>query len=346
MASFPRFTRPLLVLATAAACAAVPLTTHAATASCTVDDNLVNSCRPWLGARANDYPDVSSDMKAQLQYHEERIGRRVDIVHTFAPVGKLPLSSSSDKYFALRADTYLYQNWKPVSRWKDAGGGNAKANAFIDKAADAVKSLGAKKIFLTLHHEPENDVTSAGSCDTKSGASGGTAAEYRQMWKNVRARFDAKGVGNVVWVMDYMNYKRWDCLVPQLYPGDAYVDWIMFNGYGSGSKANFVTDVDRFYKLLTSLSTADRNLVSKPWGIVEWGVHDAPQSTAIAYYGQAAAALAANRFPRLKAYMIFDSPGTHDQGGLRIRYDDAGRSDTAEQNAYRKFANSEAFAQG
>lgn len=334
----PRLSRSLLVAAVAAAGLAVPITTYADTNDCTVDAILVNSCRPWLGARANDYPDVAADLRAQTLYHEERIGRRLDVVHTYAPVGKLPLYSSSDRYFAQRADTYLFQNWKPAARWKDAGGANASINAHIDKAADVIKALGDKKIFLTVHHEPENDVTSGGSCATKSSAAAGTADEYRRMWRNVRARFDAKGVHNVVWVMDYMAYKAWDCLVPHLYPGDAYVDWIMFNGYGSASKADFVTNVDRFYRLLTGLSTAERNLTAKPWGIVEWGVHDASQAQATAYYRQAAQALAANRFPRLKAYLIFDSPGAHDQPGLRIRYDDRGNSDPAEQTAYRAFA--------
>lgn len=317
--------------------------TLTATESCTVDVRLVNSCRPWLGARAMGYPDVPSDQTSQARYHEERIGRQVDIVHTYAPVGKLPLASRSDRHFALREDTYLYQNWKPARRWRDAAGGNASINAHIDKAADAVKRLGDKKIFLTLHHEPENDVTRAGSCYTKPSASFGTAAEYRQMWHNVRARFDAKGVTNVVWVMNYMNYFRWDCVVPLLYPGDAYVDWIMFNAYGSHVRPDFATNVDRFSQLLTRLSTGGRDLLAKPWGIVEWGVYNATQEQAISYYRQATSALEADRFPNLHAYMIFDSPGAHDQGGLRIAYDDRGRFDPVEQDAYRQFANHPIF---
>lgn len=318
-------------------------TANAATESCTVDSRLVNSCRPWLGARAHGYPDAPPDERSQALHHEERIGRQVDIVHTYSPVGKLPLAWESDRYFALREDTYLYQNWKPARRWRDAGGGDPAINAHIDRAADAVRSLGDKRIFLTLHHEPENDVTEAGSCDTKSTASAGTAAEYRQMWRNVRERFDARGVGNVVWVMNYMNYFRWDCVVPLLYPGDDYVDWIMFNGYGSDWRPDFVANVDRFYQLLSGLSTRERDLLGKPWGIVEWGIHDASQQQAISYYQQATAALEAYRFPNLHAYMIFDSPGTHDQGGLRIAYDDQGRWDPSEQEAYRQFANHPAF---
>lgn len=313
------------------------------TESCIVDTRLVNSCRPWLGARAMGYPDAPPDQTSQALHHEERIGRQVDVVHTYAPVGKLPVARESDRYFALREDTYLYQNWKPARRWRDAAGGHPVVDAHIDEAADAIRSLGDKKIFLTLHHEPENDVTEAGSCHTKSSASAGTAAEYRQMWRHVRARFDAKGVTNVVWVMNYMNYFRWDCVVPLLYPGDDYVDWIMFNAYGSWIRPDFVANVDRFSQLLTRISTDGRDLLGKPWGIVEWGVHDATQEQAISYYRQAMAALEAGRFPNLHAYLIFDSPGAHDQGGLRVAYGDDGRFDPAEQDAYQRFANHPAF---
>lgn len=233
----------------------------------------------------------------------------------------------------------MFVNWKPATRWKDAGGGNATVDKTIDRAAANIASLAPRKIFLTLHHEPENDVSSASGCATKAGASAGTPAQYRQMWRHVRERFDRKGIANVVWVMDYMNYKPWDCLVPQVYPGDRYVDWVMFNAYGTGRTPNYAANVDRFYQLLTRLSTVDRNLLAKPWGIVEWGMHDSTRAQARAYYDQAAAALDANRFPKLKAYLIFDSPGTHNQGGLRVGYDDSGAKDATEQDRYRRFAN-------
>ncbi|HCT78623.1 MAG TPA: hypothetical protein DGG94_20105 [Micromonosporaceae bacterium] len=316
----------------------LPSAEAASSAPCVVSEILVNPCRHWLGARANDYPESAENFRAQTEYHEQRIGRKVDIAHTYSPVGSVPLSSKYDQYMAKRDGTYLFANWKPAEKWRDAGGRSSSVEARIDKAAANIKAIAPKKIFLTLHHEPENDVTTSSGCKTKPGTSG-TPSEYRDMWKHVRERFDAKGVANVVWVMDYMNYYKWDCLVPKLYPGDKYVDWIMFNAYGSGGKANFVDNVTRFQKLLTSLDSPDRKLTSKPWGIVEWGVHDATQAQARSYYQQAAKALSENKLPNLHAYMIFDSPGTHDQGGLRIRYSDAGKTDLAEQDSYRSFAN-------
>ena len=51
------------------------------------------------------------------------------------------------------------------------------------------------------------------------------------MWHNVRARFDALGVTNVVWVMNYMGWKDWNCVVKDLWPGNDYVDWVMWDPY-------------------------------------------------------------------------------------------------------------------
>lgn len=310
---------------------------------CEISEILVNSCRPWLGARASDYPGADDSVGKQVTHHEERIDRNLDIVHTFAPVGHLPLRSKDEIALAERADTYLFQNWKPAAKWKDAGGGDAKIDEHIDAAADNIAKIAPKKLFLTIHHEPENDVSSDADCDTKDGAEAGSAEEYRAMWHNVRERFDAKGIDNVVWVMDYMNYKRWDCLVPKMYPGDDHVDWVMFNAYGDGNKDDFAANVDRFYKLLTELSSPEMDLASKPWGIVEWGISDSTQEQARAYYQGAAKSIEKNQFPKLSSYMIFDSPGTHDDGGLRVGYGDNGKADAKEQESYTEFANSPVF---
>ena len=49
------------------------------------------------------------------------------------------------------------------------------------------------------------------------------------MWHNVRHRFDALGVTNVVWVMNYTGYVTGQCLTKDLWPGNDYVDWVMWD---------------------------------------------------------------------------------------------------------------------
>jgi uncharacterized membrane protein YgcG len=290
--------------------------------SCTVTDKLVNPCRPWLGAAANNYPQAASDSKSQLLYHEQRIGRQLDLIHTYHPVGSNQLSTT-DKYFAQRDGTYLFANWKPAAVWADAGGGNATTNAGIDQMANSIKSIAPKKIFLTIHHEPENDVTSgAPGCSTFKG-SAGTPTDYKNMWQNVRNRFDALGVNNVVWAMDYMNYSLWDCMVNDMYPGDNLVDWVVFNAY-AGTSLDFYTNASHFYNILVNNSNSSHNYTSKPWGIVEWGIgKSATSAQRSAYFDQAKAVMDNNSLPNLKLYMVYDSrdQGSNTGDSSRVAYD-------------------------
>src|SRR5450631_1521655 len=101
--------------------------------SCAVSPILVNSCRPWLGATAKNYPQAASDVQSQILYHEQRIGRQLDIVHTYHGVGDNSLSST-DVHFATRPNTILLTNWKPASNWAAI----ASQNAGIDEMAASI----------------------------------------------------------------------------------------------------------------------------------------------------------------------------------------------------------------
>jgi fibronectin type 3 domain-containing protein len=316
-----------------------PTPAHAVDApTCTVSPILVNSCRPWLGATVKNYTEAAGDTLSQVNYHEQRIGRTLDIVHTYHPVGTNTLTSS-DVHFATRPGTMLFANWKPTNNWASI----ASQNAGIDQMAASIKALGPHRIFLTLHHEPERDVSPGGdpNCPalTYKGTFG-TAADYRAMWAYVENRFAADGVTNVVWALDYQNYAPWDCLVPDLYPGDKLVDWVVFNGYDNNAKATFSSVVSRFYNLLGADTDSTHSFTSKPWGIVEWGSRGFTAAQESAYYDSAKAALDTNAFPNLKAYMVFDE---NDQGSatgdnFRVAYDDNGAFDQTKANHYYSFA--------
>src|SRR4051812_46897587 len=172
----------------------------AAPEGCVVTDTLVNPCRPWLGANVGKYPDVATGLRAQTEAHEQRIGRQLDVVHSYHPPGNLPLTAD-ELYFVNRPDTLLFVNWKPAARWAAAAGGNAAVDAQIDLVADRIAAVAPHRIFLTLHHEPENDVSSGSCTKNATGAGAGSPADYRNMWRNVRERFDARGATNVVWAV-------------------------------------------------------------------------------------------------------------------------------------------------
>lgn len=307
---------------------------------CAPTATLVNPCRPWLGVVAGHYPGVGGSVRAQYEAHERRIGKRVDVVHTYKNVGNVTLSAD-ERYFAERG-TIVYINWKPARYWAQAGGANATVNAQIDTLANQIKGLGARKVMLSIHGEPER-VTSVGTsaCPGLHGDHG-SPAEYRAMWANVQDRFAARGTTNVVWVMNYLGYRGWDCLFPELWPGNDRVDWITWDPYLQ-SGMRWDTEIGYFYRALEQRTDAAHAFTSKPWGLAEYASwRGAPQSDAYRMYDDAKAALEAGRYPRIKLYEIYDTINTGSD--MRIGYTGAGVADPAEQARYNAFAHSPVFA--
>jgi hypothetical protein len=266
----------------------------------------------------------------------------MDIFHDYHPAGSLPLNND-EIYFAKRSNTYIYVNWKPASNWADAGGGNATVNADIDKAAANIKAIAPNKIFLTIWHEPENDVSGGTSCAVKPG-SAGTPAQYRAMWQNVENRFNADGVTNVVYVMNYMGYYKWDCLIPEMWPGNNLVDWVTFDVYSSGDSSTVSNTIGRLYNLLETDNSSTTNFESKPWGAAEWGdCNTTDQAHVYQYYQQLKNALDGNAYPRLKMYMVYDDNGNNAGMGCLTEYSKAGIYDPTEQAGYNMFADDPIF---
>jgi hypothetical protein len=267
-----------------------------------------------------------ADLVSQYNDANAGTGTHMTLAHDYRRPGQV--LSPQDITIAHTPGAILQLNWKPVFTWSDGNGSNASVNAQIDAMANSIKSLGSTKIFLTLFHEPENDVSSGGTnCPglTYKG-SAGTPAQYRAMWANVEARFDAAGVTNVVWVMNYMNYAPWDCLINDLWPGNGLIDWVFYESY-SDNNSTFPVQTAHFYNLLTNQTDATHNYLSKPWGIGEFGTNATNLSVRDTYYTGVKNALDSNEFPKLKLLSEYDSPGVG--GDFRVAFTDAGAPDPA-----------------
>jgi hypothetical protein len=314
--------------------AAEPVTEVAT--DCVVSDVLVNSCRPWLGAVVDRYPGISG-WRNQVLAHEQRIGRNVDVVHQYHPPGSKNAALTADERFFVDRGTIVYLNWKPITRWIDAAGGNATINAHIDQMANSIKSVAPRKLMLAIHGEPERFVSpGTSSCPYLKG-SYGSPADYRAMWRNVRNRFDALGVDNVVWVVNYLGFHRWDCLFPELWPGNELVDWVVWDPY-VGPRERWDDLVGYFYRALETKSDQAHAYTSKTWGIAEFGYwYGTNQAEAYRMYDDMRASLNAGRYPRLKLYEPFDT--VNDVADTRISYTANGTYDPVEQQHYNAFAN-------
>jgi hypothetical protein len=319
--------------------------------NCEVTALLENPCRPWLGAWADNYTAAATGIRAQTEYHEQRIGRQLEFIHDYREPNTV--LSDTDKYFINRANTYASITWKPSYTWAEAGGDNATVNAQIDKMADSLKSVAPKKVMFSVFHEPENDVTSASGCSGLSGSSG-TPAEYRAMWQNVRQRFDAKGVDNIVWSWWVMGWEGNECMIDDLYPGNNLVDWILYDPYLGSNNSTFDAKIGYFYDWMKNNSDSTHNYTSKIWGLAEYSSHQTSQAVAAKFWTDAQASLESNKYPKLKLWMSFDSANgkpdnrvaytclTWHSDGSKVVCDNTVQ-DNAEAAAYRALVNSVKF---
>jgi hypothetical protein len=312
----------------------------AAATGCTPTATLVNPCRPWLGAVADNYPGFAT-WKDQILGHETRIGKQVDVVHDYHPAGAVTLTSD-ERYFINRGTT-LYLNWKPANVWKDATGTKSTVTAQIDKMAQQIAGVAPHKVMVSLFAEPERFVTQGTSAcpSLLASATSGSPQDYKAMWAYVQGRFAAAGVTNVVWVMNYLGYYKWDCLFPELWPGNSRVDWITWDPY-IGPRERWNDLVGYFYNAMTAKADADHDYTSKPWGLAEFGYwYGTNQTEAYRMYDDARAALDSGKYPRLKLYEPFDMISLGRD--TRTSYTAAGVFDPTEQQRYNAFANDPIF---
>jgi hypothetical protein len=301
---------------------------------CDLSSELVPSCGVLLGGAMESFG--GNTVQSQYDNFNADSGTRVVLEHDYRRPGQT--LSAADTALANTKNTLLQLNWKPSWTWSDAAGGDASVNSQIDDMARSIKALGSHKIFLTLFHEPENDVSGGASgCPSNIyKGSAGTPADYRAMWANVERRFAALGVSNVVWVMNYMNYSRWDCMIDDLWPGNSLVDWIFFESY-SGNGDTFANETGHFYNLLTTHSDAANDYLSKPWGIGEFGTSMTSASARAAYYDSIKTAIDDRTYPRLRLLSVYDYLiGDND---FRVAYDSQSQYDPSDLAAFDSIGN-------
>jgi hypothetical protein len=292
---------------------------------CSLSAHLVPSCGVLLGGYLTSFG--GSNVDAALHDFDGQSGSKVSVDHDYLRPGMT--LTTADVNAANTANTLLLVNWKPTTSWAAAGGDDATVNSQIDAMARSIKALGSTKILMTIFHEPENDVSggASGCPSTIYKGSAGTPAEYRAMWANVESRFNALGVNNVVWVMNYMGYSGWQCMVNDLWPGNSRVDWVLWDPYSSDN-LDFSQTVRTFYNELTSMSDSSHNYLSKAWGLGEFGDRSTSDANQEQFYSTVAQALNEKEFPKLKLLTLFDSVGN--TGDYRVAYNAQGDWDPKE----------------
>ena len=228
----------------------------------------------------------------------------------------------------------LMVTWEPWSgdvadgNWSCRRVAQGAYDAYIRGYARAVRKSGAP-VLIRLAHEMNGDwyPWSTAYIDSDARHNDNSPADYVKMWQRVVRIFRVEGARNASWVWapnliyqtPFNSYERQCADLEELYPGDAWVDWIGLSIYNDGARRpwrSFGQLFDGSYRIVTSL--ADKPMMIAELGVTEQG---APR-------GQSKAQWISNtflqeiprRYPRVKLVNYFFRDKTN-AGESNFRFD-------------------------
>jgi hypothetical protein len=273
---------------------------------CTVSAKLVPSCGLWWGVS----PGMWHDRAAGTRAFERQMGARVDVYKSyhfntdrFPTPGERAIAREPGHHRLLNLD-YVPDgsySWAQVAAGKDDGQ--------IVAEARYLKRTFKHRLFIGIHHEPEDEVVEAPG-------SGYQASDFAAMFRHVVRVFRAQGVHNVVWVFNIMGDQGADSesWFPRLYPGNRFVDWIGADIYGcvspklchSFAKSTMNQRFSRHATWPGFYRWSIRHHPHKPIMLSEWAAFaNVPEADRVSYLRTLREQL--HLFPRLKALVYWDS---------------------------------------
>jgi beta-mannanase len=103
-------------------------------------------------------------------------------------------------------------------------------DAYVRRWARDARAWG-KPFYLRFAHEMNGEWTS-----WSPGVNGNTSAQYVAAWRRVHEIFRQEGATNARWVWCPASSRPFGA---ELYPGDAYVDWVCLDGYNWGTSRSW-----------------------------------------------------------------------------------------------------------
>lgn len=192
---------------------------------------------------------------------ESSIGRRFAIDHQYY-TWNVAVPTSYETWTASQG-RIPFINWRMPAPWTSVT--NGSQDAWIGQRADAFKAFGSP-IYVTLHHEPENDLAQYGS-----------QAEFVAAFRHIVDVFRAHGVSNVgfVWTMMAWSFdSRSGETIANWYPGDNWVDFVGADGYNwyPGRAGTSWTMFGTVFDQVNAFAVSH----GKPWMVVEYGSQEDP----------------------------------------------------------------------
>ena len=245
-----------------------------------------------------------SDAQA-VAIFESTVSRPLDIVHQYHAWDDTWPTATEYSWAAggriIFANASARQRSGAVLTWTQIADGSQ--DSIINALAARLKAFGSL-LFFSFDEEPEERY--------HSNPSAYTLASFASAYRHIHSVFAADGATNVVWVWNVTGYSGNEAIYPQLYPGDAYVDWIGWDPYNwfnchentTNVWQSFDTIISPFYNWVSAgqLSTSSP---SKPYMLAEYGTVENTDSPTKGQWFTSEVSSLPNR-PNIKAVVYFN----------------------------------------
>jgi hypothetical protein len=240
----------------------------------------------------------------ELPGFEADAGKRASLFLSYSSFANDSDFPSSDAAAVVAHGATPVVTWEP---WDPASGSASQPayrlsaiisgadDAYITRWANEVRAFG-HPIWLRFAHEMNGDWY-----PWAESVNGNAPGQYVAAWRHVHDLFAHAGATNVAWIWTPNVVYPGTTALAELYPGDAYVNWVGVDGYNWGSTRpqGWQSPEAVFGETLSAL----RQLSSRPIVIGETASAEAGGSKA-AWINQFFATLAAH--PEVRAFLWFN----------------------------------------
>ena len=257
---------------------------------------------------------IATDPPTNEKLHavETLLGTRFPMVHRFhdlndtVPTRTSAASVQDGRILQLSIDARIYG--RPLSDMSWAAVAEGRYDAQLKAQAAGVAGL-HRPVFVTFGHEP----------DLPRHSVLGPPSDFRAAWRHVHAVFERAGATNAVWVWVVTGSPATDARAVQMWPGNAFVDWISWESYNAAGCRAGAPDYHRSQSFAETTLSFLRYLrqvhgrydidLAKPIMISEAGstTFGNPALTSD-WYRQIPDVLRAN--PQIRAVSLWDHRGT------------------------------------
>jgi beta-mannanase len=246
---------------------------------------------------------------------QTKIGKKVAIAHFYTGwsnlvnpkfVNQLQIASNNGWRPMVSANPYFFDKCQANGKTLYQAINSGNCDNFMKNVGISLKQYG-HPIFLRFAWE-----MNIPSMDWSIQKTRSSPFDYISAWQRFHTIVAAQGADNVIWVFAPNTFSSSSIAYNQLYPGDAYVDWVGLDGYNWGTTQSWSSWQSFNQVFSASYSTLTAIAPGKPFMLSEVNTTDVGGDKAAWYTDMLSVQIPYN-FPRISAVVFYNEDRTQQE---------------------------------